>query len=95
MDNKQDRQFYWKVKDFLNKKPEMTPTKRNSLSETITSITSLAKPVPVPVNEIVNSASDLKNQTTNILSSYQNKIKSQQPKSVNSSNHITANIFRS
>ena len=29
MDNKQDRQFYWEVKDFMTKNPEVTSASNN------------------------------------------------------------------
>jgi hypothetical protein len=94
MDNKQNRQFYWQVKDFLNKKQEPVATPPNSLKKTIQNVTNKTTPVPAPINEIVNSSSSLKDQTKNLLSSYQNALNKQKPVSDKSSSHITANIFR-
>jgi hypothetical protein len=38
MDNKNNRSFYWEVKDFLNKKPETFVPKKHSLKESISGI---------------------------------------------------------
>ena len=38
MDNKNNRSFYWEVKDFLNKKPETFEPKKHSLKESISGI---------------------------------------------------------
>jgi hypothetical protein len=38
MDNKQNRSFYWEVKDFLNKKPETFEQKKSSLKDSIVGI---------------------------------------------------------
>jgi hypothetical protein len=38
MDNKQNRQFYWEVKDFMNKKPETYVPKKDTLKESIASV---------------------------------------------------------
>ena len=38
MDNKNNRSFYWEVKDFLNKKPESFEPKKHSLKESISGI---------------------------------------------------------
>jgi hypothetical protein len=94
MDNKQDRQFLWKVKDFLNKSPEVQGPKSNSLREAIGQITSLAQPVAVPRNEITQSSSGLKDKVNEVLSGYQNVINRQKPNSIKTSNNITANIFK-
>ena len=95
MDNKQDRQFYWQVKDFLGKKHEPQAAKPPSnLKSTIRQITGMASHVPVPINEIVNSSASVKNQVMNVLSSYQNSVNKQKPITDKSSNHITTNIFR-
>jgi len=94
MDNKQDRQFLWNVKDFLTKSPILkSEPKRNSLKDTIRNVTALAQPVAVPVNEIVNQSNSLKNQVTSLLNAHQSNINKQKPNSIKSSNHISANIF--
>jgi hypothetical protein len=38
MDNKNNRLFYWNVKDFMDKKPVLTEQKKNSLKETISKV---------------------------------------------------------
>lgn len=94
MDNKQDRQFLWNVKDFLQKKPDAPVLKSDSLQNTIRQVTSNIPNVPVPIKEMVNSSSDLKNKVCNKINSYQSTLNNQKPKSIQSSNHITANPFR-
>lgn len=94
MDNKQDRQFYWQVKDFLGKKHEHVAKPPSSLKSTIREVTSKASPVPAPINEIVNSSASIKDQTMKILSSYQNSVNNQKPINDKSSKNITTNIFK-
>lgn len=99
MDNKQDRQFFWNVKDFLNKKPEAPAKKMNPLKEVINQVTNSPQNVSKPIYEvtrdsIVNSSAELKNKVTGVLSSFQKTVNGQKPASDKHSQHITANIFR-
>jgi|GEM_PF-4244247 len=70
MDNKQDKQFYWEVKDFLNRKPavQQTKVKTQSLKESIQRVTEMSnnlyteKPSSVDSNkEIANELSCFSN----------------------------------
>jgi hypothetical protein len=94
MDNKQNRQFFWNVKDFLNKTPEPVKTKSNPLQQTIKEVTSNISYVAPPVNEMINSSSGLKNTINNKITEYQNLLNKQKPSSVKTIPHITSNPFR-
>jgi len=99
MDNKQDRQFYWQVKDFLQKTPEVPAKKSSPLKNTIRSVINSSQNTNLPLNEIankqiINGSENVKNQVANVLSAQQNKINSQKPKSIAHAKTITTNIFK-
>lgn len=49
MDNRKDRQFYWEVKDFFNKKPDVNvKPKTEPLVNTVKSLLETSKPKPAP-----------------------------------------------
>ena len=93
MDNKQNRQFYWEVKDFLARKQEPASKPTSSLRSTITEVTATAKPVPVPVNEIVNSSKNTKNDVSRFLSAFESLKTKQMPSDPTRSKNITVNPF--
>jgi len=94
MDNKQDRQFYWKVKDFMQRSPTPKTPQPNRLQNVIKEVTSNMSPVTPPINEIVNSSSNLKNSVQRTINSYQNSLNKQKPISPKVSNNININPFR-
>jgi hypothetical protein len=47
MDNKQDRQFYWEVKDFMQRNPTPKPSNKPSLKDSIKSVLHENKPYKV------------------------------------------------
>ena len=94
MDNKQNRQFFWNVKDFLTKSHNPAPVApRSSVRDTINKVVSIAPPVPVPVNEIVNSSSDTKNSVTRFLSAFGSAKNKQMPQDKTRAKNITTNPF--
>lgn len=94
MDNKQDRQFFWNVKDFLGKRSDPKPfTNTSPIHDSIKNVMSQTKPVPVPVNEIVNSSTDIKNAAMNLLNAFGKSHTKQLPQDKNRAKNITTNIF--
>lgn len=94
MDNKQDRQFFWNVKDFLTKSHNPVPNSpKSSVRNTINNVVSIAQPVPVPVNEIVNSSSDTKNSVTRFLSAFGSAKAKQMPQDKTRAKNIITNPF--
>lgn len=98
MDNKQDRQFLWNVKDFLVKTPEVQPKRPSQLKETIKNVMLGSPKINSQLQEvahksIINSSSDLKNSTAAMISIHQFDVNNQKPSTTKHSNNITANIF--
>ena len=92
MDNKQDRQFFWKVKDFLNTSPNPRPmAQTNSLKDAASKV--MAANIQTAVNEVKNTSSDIQNQTNKMLNLYSNSVNKQKASSIRNSNNITANLF--
>lgn len=97
MDNKQDRLFYWEVKDFLTKtkNPDINSVKRAStLKEDITKIMSLNSPFYVDRDLVQPRISDdIRNSVLPLISLNENSIKSATPRNFGSSPNITSNLF--
>jgi len=97
MDNKQDRLFYWEVKDFLikTKNPDINSVKRAStLKEDITKIMSLNSPFYVDKDVVQPHISDeIRNSVLPLISLNESSIKSATPRNVGSSPNITSNLF--
>jgi hypothetical protein len=94
MDNKQNRQFFWNVKDFLSKNNEVKPfVPKSNIKNTINKVVSATQPVPVPVKEIVNSSQDTKNSVTRFLSAFGSAKAKQLPSDPTRAKNITANPF--
>jgi hypothetical protein len=76
MDNKKDKQFYWEVKDFLTKKPNLNvKPKTESVVNTVKSLLETSKPKPAPtvsynenmtsaVKKAINKSQEIKNNGT-------------------------------
>jgi hypothetical protein len=97
MDNKQDRLFYWEVKDFLTKtkNPDINSVKRAStLKEDITKIMSLNSPFYVDKDLVQPRISnDIKNSVLPLIALNESSIKKGTPRNVGSSPNITSNLF--
>ena len=97
MDNKQDRLFYWEVKDFLTKTKnlDINSVKRaSSLKEDITKIMSLNSPFYVDKDLVQPRISDeIRNSVLPLISLNESSIKKATPRNVGSSPNITSNLF--
>lgn len=99
MDNKNNRQFFWEVKQFFNK-PQLneSTTPKPDLLNTVKNILSADKGLDggnaFRVREgIVNSGYDLKQKTSNLLNNFSDKKINQSPISISHGSNITSNIF--
>jgi len=97
MDNKQDRLFYWEVKDFLTKtkNPDINSVKRaSSLKEDITKIMSLNSPFYVDKDLVQPRISDdIRNSVLPLIALNESSIQKATPRNVGSSPNITSNLF--
>lgn len=97
MDNKQDRLFYWEVKDFLTKtkNPDINSVKRAStLKEDIKKIMSLNSPFYVDKDLVQPRISaDIRNSVLPLISLNESSIQKATPRNVGSSPNITSNLF--
>jgi hypothetical protein len=97
MDNKQDKLFYWEVKDFLSKtkNPDINSVKRaSSLKEDITKIMSLNSPFYVDKDLVQPRISaDIRNSVLPLIALNENSIKKGTPRNVGFSPNITSNLF--
>ena len=97
MDNKQDRLFYWEVKDFLTKtkNPDINSVKRAStLKEDITKIMSLNSPFYVDKDLVQpHISNDIRNSVLPLIALNESSIKKGTPRNVGSSPNITSNLF--
>jgi hypothetical protein len=90
MDNKQDKQFYWEVKDFLGKNHQANSSKvskpeslKECISKTIMKNDALYRPSIIPPAPLTE---DIISSVNSLLSLNENHIKS-------NSNNITSNMF--
>jgi hypothetical protein len=97
MDNKQDRLFYWEVKDFLTKtkNPDINSVKRAStLKEDITKVMSLNSPFYVEKDLVQPRISDdIRNSVLPLIALNESFIQKATPRNVGSSPNITSNLF--
>jgi hypothetical protein len=97
MDNKQDRLFYWEVKDFLTKtkNPDINSVKRaSSLKEDITKVMSLNSPFYVEKDLVQPRISDdIRNSVLPLIALNESSIQKATPRNVGSSPNITSNLF--
>jgi hypothetical protein len=97
MDNKQDRLFYWEVKDFLTKtkNPDINSVKRAStLKEDITKVMSLNSPFYVDKDLVQPRISDdIRNSVLPLIALNESSIQKATPRNVGSSPNITSNLF--
>lgn len=95
--DKNNKQHYWEVKDFLNKKPlnegSKKPNLKNSIIEILSSTNSEKNNLTEVNKKIINSSIDAKNKTMHLLDSYTSQIKKQTPNSQGSAKNIVSNLF--
>lgn len=96
MDNKQDRQLYWEVKDFLTRKNQnnvpavKTDTLKEAIQKTISQNSYLYEEKTSNKKTLSN---DLVNSVNSLLSMNENAIKKATPDSIGLSPNITTNLF--
>ena len=94
MDNKQDRQFFWNVKDFLAKSPQPTPFKPvSAFKDTATKVMTSTPNVAVPVNEIINSSSKTKTMASDLLNAFNNIHSKEVSSNPAHAKNVTTNLF--
>jgi hypothetical protein len=101
MDNKQNRQFYWEVKDFFVGKTlneSKKPVNKPNLLKEIKSVMDVAKPISEMEKRKAllgysKMSSEVKNKTSNLLNSYSDRMNAEKPFSKGNSANYTTNIF--
>jgi hypothetical protein len=98
MDNKQNRQFYWEVKDFLQRKQPEQIRQQSSLYNTVTNIMESRFNKHEPNyyearQEIVNSSNNTQKAVLDVLNSYSYKMIFEKPSCKGYSGNITTNFF--
>lgn len=100
MDNKNNRQYFWEVKQFFNK-PQLNEAKKpttNGILDTVKGVLNsnfnVREPNSFAIREgIRNSSSQIKNMTSNLLNQYGSKRSSEMPSNVSQTKNITSNLF--
>jgi hypothetical protein len=90
MDNKQDRQLYWEVKDFMQKNHTPIPPKQSSLKDSISSILQEGKPFKV---SNFSSSTPLMSPANNILGQHSKMINGNAPSCVAYTKNGISNPF--
>lgn len=99
MDNKQDRQFYWEVKDFMSKNSTPAPkAKPNTLVNAVTNVLGSSANTKGPniyeaKQGIINSSRQTKHAVVNAIAATAEAFNKQKPDSKAYTNNITANPF--
>lgn len=99
MDNNNNKQFYWKVKDFLQKKPDVAPPQKpNSLLGAVNKVMNSSANIRTPniyeaKDGIVSSSRQAKQAASNVLNTFNNAMEKQKASCKGYSNNITSNMF--
>lgn len=98
MDNKNNRQFYWQVKDFLTKKPDVQPKPQNTLVNTVKSVINnnmnrASANIDQARQGIANSSGATKNAVSNILNMHDANMQREKSPHKGYTNNVTSNIF--
>ena len=99
MDNNNNKQFFWQVKDFLGKKQEpKVNSKSSNLIGTVKDVMAFGANANRPNihearNGIVNSSQNTKHAVSNVLNSHDQKMQAEKPSCKAYSNNITSNLF--
>ena len=100
MDNKNNRQYFWEVKQFFNK-PQLNEAKKpttNGILDTVKGVLNsnfnVREPNSFAIREgIRNSSSQIKNMTSDLLNQYGSKRSSEMPNNASQTKNITSNLF--
>jgi hypothetical protein len=92
MDNKNNKQFYWEVKNFMGraKTPALPPVDPKSLKSSVKSVLEQNKPYPFAVNNFVQNSNIVNTVSQSIYTERQN-YNSQLPKEIKSNKNILNN----
>jgi len=98
MDNKQNRQFYWEVKEFLERKQPVQKAPQSSLNGVVRNImeshVNTVEPNYYETKEaIVNSSRNMQQAVSNVLNNYSYKMILQNPLHKGQASNITSNLF--
>ena len=99
MDNNNNKQFFWQVKDFLGKKQEPnTNSKPSSLASTVKDVMAFGGNANRPnIHEarhgIVNSSRHTKQSVSNVLNAHDQKMQAEKASCKAYTNNITSNLF--
>jgi len=93
MDNKKDKQFYWEVKDFFTKNPNVSAKPKSpSIVESVKNILETSKPKPKP---IVNKNINMEKAVHEAIKVSENIKKAGTPEIKAFTKNISGNAFRS
>jgi hypothetical protein len=93
MDNKKDKQFYWEVKDFFTKNPNVSAKPKSpSIIESVKNILETSKPKPKP---IVNKNINMEKAVHEAIKVSENIKKAGTPEIKAFTKNISGNAFRS
>jgi hypothetical protein len=101
MDNKQNRQFYWEVKDFFAGKAlneSKKPVNKPNLLKDIKGVMGVTKPISEMEKRQAllgysKMSSEVKDRTSSLLNSYTNRMNAEKPFSKGNGANYTTNIF--
>ena len=101
MDNKQNRQFYWEVKDFFAGKAlneSRKPVNKPNLLKDIKGVMNVTKPISEMEKRQAllgysKMSGEVKDKTSNLLNSYSNRMNAEKPFSKGNAANYTTNIF--
>lgn len=99
MDNNNNKQFFWEVKDFLGKNHHPKPSPKqpdilSTINEVVNFKTNKQSPNLYEVKDsILNSSSSTKKAVNRVLNSYKQKLNLEQNNCKAYSNNITTNMF--
>jgi hypothetical protein len=96
--DKNNKQHYWEVKDFLYKKPlsedVSKPNLKNSISEILSKSSSNTFFELNEINKkIINSSNDLQNRSLSLLNHFSKSVEKQTPISKGNAKNIVSNLF--
>ena len=99
MDNNNNKQFFWQVKDFLGKnhQPKTSP-KPSSLVTTVKDVMSFNKNTTGPNiyearDGIINGSRNVKQAVSNVLNVHDQKMQVEKPSCKAYTNNVTSNLF--
>ena len=98
MDNNNNKQFFWQVKDFMSKTQPAPKPKQNSLLNNVKNVMNSTANTSKPniyeaKHGIVNSSRETKQAVSNVLNTVKNSMDKQAPSCKAYTNNIISNPF--